>query len=273
MPAKSLASYGDVGGDVLGAARNPTNGALSVQLGDSVNGEVTCDNAEWWQHVGFASIPSRAEPGKPACQVLSLEEADRDVCYASRDLRVTNIYGTLANGETCVYAAGPEGQGTSRILLKDNGETATTTILVQQGNTSSGAPVLIQISSEGKIIVSAGQHGAVSIDSDGIKLVSNSDLQLGASGNTTLIGQSLALNAANVSIGANATNPVALATQLVALLAAYQAAFAALAGALGTGVVTIPGPTLATLTAALTAVASLSGNVAQVPSTSVFAAT
>lgn len=217
-----------IGYDVLGSVRNTNNGVVSIQLGDSTGGEVRSDNAEWWQHVGFVSRPSSPVAGKPACQVISLERTDRDICIASRDVRYSTTYGTLSPGETALYASGPNGTGTNRLLLKDSGSIASQTMLCQAGNSSSGNPVLIQISSDdgGKINIAAGSNGAITLDSTGIKFATPGKIQLGSSGELTLIGQTLALNGSSVSLGAGAVvgvGNVALAPNLLIDLAAIHA--------------------------------------------------
>lgn len=168
----------DIGNDVLGTAVNATNGAISAQIGDSVSREVSCDNAEWIQHVGFASRPASAEPGKSSCQVLSIERTDRDICYASRDLRGTKIYGALGAGETCIYANGPRATGTGIVSLKDDGTDATITLEVKQGNSSSGSPIRVTVKSTGEVkIVSGsctltidGQTGDITVDGTSVNL-------------------------------------------------------------------------------------------------------
>lgn len=168
----------DIGNDVLGTSINTTNGAISAQIGDSVNREVTCDNAEWIQHVGFASRPASAEPGKSSCQVLSIERTDRDICYASRDLRGTKLYGSLGAGETCIYANGPRATGTSIISLKDDGTDATIALEVRQGNSSSGNPIRVTVKSTGEVKIVAGscqvtingQTGDITIDGSSVNL-------------------------------------------------------------------------------------------------------
>lgn len=272
MPANSFSSIIKIGEDVLGTSIGAVKNMISAQLGDSVNGDVESDNAEWWQHVGFASRPSKANPGESGCQVLAIEESDYDICFASRDTRVASIYGSLGPGETCIYAGGPDGKGTGRILLKNDGSTETLSALVLKS--SNQEPIILQLTSEGKVVLAAGSNGAINIDSDGIKLVSGKDIQLGATGSTTIIGQQLGLNAASVSLGANATDPVVLATQLIILLSTYQAFFATLTTALNDGtILTVPAaPSYGPLIASLGAITALTPNIAQIPSTTVTAA-
>lgn len=237
----------DTGIDILGTSVNATNGAISAQTGDSVNGEVECNEAEWWQHVGFASRPSKAEPGKPACQAVSIETTGRDVCIASRDIRGTKIYGSLGNGETCVFANGPDGSGTGLVLLSDDGNKATVKVGVKQGNQSGGSEVSIAVSSDGKVTVTSGPT-VITVD---------------ASGTVNVQATSMSIDAATVTLGTGAALGVALGPQVQAFLASYQATLAALQVAI-TAQSFLPGPgvnELALLQAALTTNATLTANI------------
>jgi hypothetical protein len=173
--------------DVLSTARNTKNGALSAQLGDSVNGETTADGAEWFQHVGFASRPSRAEPGKPSCQALVVETTGRDVCYASRDLRGSLAYGELGEGESCVYANGPNNTGTGVIAARDDGTTATLELLVKRGNSSGGAAVRVIVSSDGSVTVESGAASVVVDGVTGAVAVHGTSVTLGSSGGAPVV--------------------------------------------------------------------------------------
>lgn len=273
MAARNLASAFNIGSDVLGITRNANTGALSLNLGDSA-GQVTDSNgAEWWQTFGFASLPSKPTQGKASAQIIALER-NVDIAFAGRDVRNTSIYGQLDYGETCLYSGGPNGTGTNRFLLKDNGSIATQTMLCQAGNTSSGVPVVIQISSDdgGKFNIAAGNNGAISCDSTGLKFVSNQKMQIGGSDDFALIGKTIALNGGNVQLGSTPIHPIALATNLLPLLTAINTLASTLAlGFTGVGAA-LPG-TLATnqaaILAAANAVVALSGTIAQIASTTV----
>jgi len=215
MRSKHRSDLFELGCDILGTTING-QGTILCQTGDVNGDEVVSDGAEWWQHVGFASRPAKAIAGKSACQGLTINQGSADICIATRDIRGGVIYGALKEGESCVYAGGPANTGTGRILLKDDGTKSTITILTQKDNGASGEPILIQVSSEGKVLITAGSKGAITIDDGGIKLASNSDLQMGATGNVALIGAAMALNSAAVSLGAAASDGVALGPALVA---------------------------------------------------------
>lgn len=190
----------DIGHDVLTTVRNTKNGAISAQIGDAVSKETCADGAEWWQHVGFASRPAKAEPGKSACQVLSTERTDRDICYASRDLRGTLAYGELGEGETCIYANGPNASGTGRVMLTDDGTEATVTIETKQGNASNGTPVTIKVSSIGQVVITAGAS-TVTIDQSGTVTIDATNIELGGSGGTSIVKDAAALQAWVAIIG------------------------------------------------------------------------
>lgn len=283
MSARNLASFINNGSDIL-STEVSSNGMVLAQIGDCVGNYVEGNDSEFWQHVGFCSRPSAANAGKSACQALAMEQGSSDIVFATRDTRVGKIYGDLKPGETCLYAAGPDATeiGTGRVLLKDDGTTSTVSILTQKDNSESGVPVIIQVSSEGKVIINAGENGAITIDADGIKIVSAKDVQIGASENVTLIGQSLALNGANVSLGANATDTVAKATNTLQYINYLEAAMATFHLALNGGAFTpTPLPTTPPLIAALVAALApfnpavnpgILDTIAGIPSTSVFTA-
>lgn len=191
----------DIGHDVLATRLNAKNGAIAAQLGDCVSQESVSDDAEWFQHVGFASRPSRAEPGKSACQVLSTERTDRDVVYASRDLRGTTLYGALGEGETCLYANGPNGSGTSVLGLRDDGSTATISIATKQGNASGGSAIKIEVSSTGNIVITAGSS-TITVDQGGTVNIDAVNITLGGTGGTNIVKDAAALQAWVAIIGA-----------------------------------------------------------------------
>lgn len=117
MAAKTIAALNDIGADIL-ASKVGANGVITVQIGDSTNEEVRCDGAEWWQHVGFASLPSNATKEGASAQAIAIEQSDFDVVVASRDTRNASRASALGPGETLLYASGPEGSGSPQVYLK-----------------------------------------------------------------------------------------------------------------------------------------------------------
>jgi hypothetical protein len=108
------------GADVLGTTQNE-QGTILAQTGDVVGEEAHSDGAEWWQHIGFASRPAKAKAGESACQAVTLEQGSNDVCIASRDIRGAALYGRLGEGETCVYAGGPDNTGRCTATFTNDG--------------------------------------------------------------------------------------------------------------------------------------------------------
>ncbi len=124
------------GVDVLKTVVKGTANTILAQVGDAVQQVTEGDLAEWWQHVGFMSRPPKPVAGRQAAQVLGIRRRDRDVIFASRDLRGQELAGTLADGETCIYAPGELGEAQARMLMKADGSI---NFYTRVGNTASGA--------------------------------------------------------------------------------------------------------------------------------------
>lgn len=129
------------GVDILGTTLDD-KGTILAQTGDVVGEEVASDNAEMWQHIGFASRPAKAQGGKSACQAITLNQGSNDLIIATRDLRGSQIYGNLGEGETCIYAGGPEGTSQAKVLVKADGSI---TLYTTDDNTPNGAGVYFRI--------------------------------------------------------------------------------------------------------------------------------
>ncbi|HEY2516941.1 MAG TPA: hypothetical protein VGI39_38985, partial [Polyangiaceae bacterium] len=129
MSAPTISGVFQIGVDILntilGTQTNPDNGqqtgTILAQTGDAVKQVTDCDNAEWWQHTGFASRPVNPKNGVAACQGVAIRCSNRDVVIASRDVRTNQIYGNLSPGETCVFAPGPDGKAQARTMWKADG--------------------------------------------------------------------------------------------------------------------------------------------------------
>lgn len=174
--------------DALTTSINSKNGAISAQLGDSTNSEVVSDEAEWIQHVGFASRPAKAVAGQPSCQVLTIETTGRDVCYASRDLRGTTAYGALDDGETCIFANGPNGGGTGLVILTNDGNrNADVEMSVRRGDVSSGGKVRVNVSSDGKVTIETGTASIVVDAVTGAATITATSVALGGAGGLPVV--------------------------------------------------------------------------------------
>lgn len=152
-----------VGVDILTTSVNAVTDKILAQLGSVTEQTTDGDNVEWWQHVGFASRPSKPEAGKKAAQGVIIACGDHDVCIASQDTRCLDRYGNLKAGETCVYAAGENGTSQGRVLIKDDGSV---TLYTTDTNAKGGAAVALRISPTGGLEFTS-QWGSMVLDQTG----------------------------------------------------------------------------------------------------------
>jgi hypothetical protein len=192
MAAPDLSGLIHFGYNVLRTTVADKTKKILAQLGD-VGGpnsddpaSTDSDNADWVQHVGFASRPSKAVP-PDAAQVVVIRGGDRDTCIASQDLRGLELYGQLKEGESCVYAPGEAGKGQARALFKADGSIH---LYTRKGNTESGKGMTIQMDAAAGAIRMLNDLGhAIIIDESGITLtVGEAALVLGSDGSATLTG-------------------------------------------------------------------------------------
>jgi hypothetical protein len=187
MGAPDLRSLVHVGYDVLTTTVSAVTKKIRAQLGDVHHQTTDTDNAEWWQHIGFASRPPKPVAGKQAAQVVAVRAADHDICIASQDLRGLDLYGSLDHGETCVYAPGENGTGQARALFKKNGSIS---LYTRVGNSSSGAGMIVQLDAENDAIriTNGAGHGLI-IDGDGVRVFAKGSgaLTISSSGTCSLV--------------------------------------------------------------------------------------
>lgn len=252
----------DIGSDILNTELDSATGSISLQIGNALINppKAVTSEVEMWGIIGIASRPAKAVPGKDAAQGIFINLPDQDICLATRDVRDQKIYGSLNYGETVVYAAGPNNTGTARSLYKDDGTKSSITHMIQDGNSNSGSPILMQLSSDGKIIMTS-SAGGISLDSGGLSLVSNGTINIGASGAVAIIGSTMALNAGSVTVGAGADKSVAIAPPLQEWAANVTAAINALATAVATKSV-VNGSPVETGVGSYSSMAGLSDSVA-----------
>lgn len=188
MSAPDLRGLIHIGYDVLTTTVNAATKKILAQLGDVHKQTTDTDNAEWWQHVGFASRPPKPEAGKTAAQVVALRAGDHDVCVASQDMRGLDLYGNLGHGETCVYAPGESGDGQARTLLKSDGSIS---LYTRVGNAKTGKGMIVQIDAATDAIrLTNGAGYGIVIDADGVRIFAGASagLTIGSSGKCSLIG-------------------------------------------------------------------------------------
>ena len=200
MSVSKLSDIFDVGADVLATTRNATTGLLTAQTGDAIAQTSDGDAAEIWQQPGLASRPAVPVAGKSAAQCIKIKRGDNDAIIAWRDARSTSIYGSLADGETCLYSSA--GQG--RVLLKKDGSINLYTVT---GNAPGGQSVLVSVS---PTAVSIGTPwGMVVIDQNGINMADASGtagISI-AGGKVAILGTTVTINGGSVSIGSATASP------------------------------------------------------------------
>jgi hypothetical protein len=174
--------------DVLRTSISAKTKRIQAQLG-SVTGRIAESfNAQWMQHIGLVSRPPKPVAGKTAARAVVFRRGNTDVVISSEDDRGLALMGQLADGETCLYAAGEDGEAQARILLKKNGSI---NLYTREGNTSSGAGMIIQIDAENDAIRITNSLGyGLIIDPDGVSITTGSSggaLTIGADGKCSLI--------------------------------------------------------------------------------------
>lgn len=189
MRPPSISGLVHVGLDILTTFVNATTKRILVQTGDVVKDATEADGTEWWQHVGFASRPPKPQAGKQAAQAVVCKTSDRDVAVASVDQRGLALYGNLDHGETCIYAAGEDGEAQARALFKKNGSIS---LYTRVGNSPTGAGMIFQLDAENDAIrMTNGKGYGIIIDTNGIRATTGGTkaaLTLGSDGSCSLIG-------------------------------------------------------------------------------------
>lgn len=181
-------------------------GAFSAQLGDVETEAVIGLDADVLGPAGLASRPSKPNADtKEAAQALVFKTGTRDVVLGIKDARNASIYGGITEGETCLFASGPEGEGTGRVLMKDSGDSASITLLLQKDNDSAGLPIILQLKSDGSLNIALADKVAVNMNADGINMAAtNGTLSSSVSITPTeinLVSTKININGQGVLIG------------------------------------------------------------------------
>lgn len=168
MAAPSLREAFQVGVSILNTVVDKVTGTILAVTGDARAPATDSSEAEWWQHIGFASRPSNPTPTNTEAQgicgeSLTQRRGDRDICYASRDIRGQMLAGNLGPGETIIYAGGKLGTSQGRVLMKDDGSV---TLFTTDSNTATGNPVAFRISPTGGLEFTS-QWGSMVFDQTG----------------------------------------------------------------------------------------------------------
>jgi hypothetical protein len=240
MAAPDLSGLIQVGYAILATTVSKATSKILVQLGD-MRGATDTDNAEWWQHIGFASRPSKAVKDKSAAQGVVVKGGDRDTCIASQDARGVELYGNLQDGETCVYAAGPDGTAQGRALFKGDGSV---TLYTTADNTPDGLSVYFRVAPDGFEFVAP--WGTLKFDGTGLHVLhaSGASIDLGGLYNipgfdqpplntltsyVTLQAGTINSKSSAQSFGVGTPTPLAGSVAVLQAIAGLQAQIAALA--------------------------------------------
>lgn len=194
----------DRGIDILRTTLDAGTNTIRAFLGNATAGGREEDEAEWWQHSGFVSRPPKAQKGvkNGAAQALYLRSGGRDAVIASRDPAGQKLAGSLADGETCLYASGRDGTGQARVLLKANGSIA---LYTSTGASAQALAVIVDPESDSITLINSTGNGIV-IDATGVKLTAgDSGISLNADGSIKVIAtQQAQVDGASILLGSAA---------------------------------------------------------------------
>lgn len=255
--------------DLLTSIRDANTNTVLVQTGSVTEEYGDCDNAEYWGTIGVASRPAQPAAKSSAAQGIAIRFGDRHRIIATRDVRGQEIYGNLDEGETCLYAGGPDGAGQARVYLRKDGSVA---MVTTHDNTSDGNTVMRSCSPDPmQGFVDFSPWGSVKLNATGYHVMLASGARLDGSGMSApgvpaAIGSWWTLQAGKVGLKASIVNlgplpatmfPVALATPLLAYFTAFQLALIAAATAAGSAAAVGDGghAAFAAFVTALTAIA------------------
>lgn len=188
--------------DILGSVKDDETGTVLLQTGDVGTGFTETDNVEHWQQPGLLSRPPSPTPGKAATQACIMRRGDTDICLATRELRGQKNAGNLGPGETMLCAAGADGTGQARILLKGNSS------INHYTSASPGGPAMglfIDPGSDTISLLNSKGYGVI-IGPDGISITAkNCSIDVNADGTGNFIGKgSVVIDGSNIKLGAAA---------------------------------------------------------------------
>lgn|SRR5208337_846164 len=108
MAVRKTSDITKVGHDILTTAMG-SNGLITAQTGDVVTGEATANDSELYSAVGVVGRPRKPDAGSKAAQIVAITRGDHDAIIGIRDERVIDIYNSLDDGETVVFASAKGG--------------------------------------------------------------------------------------------------------------------------------------------------------------------
>lgn len=210
--------------DILRVSHEGQYKTAMAQIGDAATTDADDsidpknEETEFWQHIGFASLPSKVkEDGKNStcAQGVIINRGGYNQVIASRDTRYNDIIGNLSDGETCLYANGERGEGQARILLKSNNS-----INLFTRNGPDGKGMGIFVNADGSISIASSNGGAITVDVDGNVRVFNASgaVQINTDGVKVSSTSKVSISAPAIVLGGAATSPVVNANDLTALI-------------------------------------------------------
>lgn len=237
MADDSFKTYLQVGYDILNSVVDSSTRKMLLQIGDVLKSRVDSRNVEHWQHSGFASRPSKPEPGKQAAQCIIMRNGDYDIAIATQDLRGLELYKNLGYGEAAVYAGGELGKSQGRTVWKGDGSISHITT---HDNTTDGQNVYLRTAPDGLSFVSP--WGTMKFDKNGFHVVtaSGASFKMGGIGGlpapldmissyATISAGTINNHATVIANGAGPGTPLASTPAIVAALQALQSEVQALA--------------------------------------------
>lgn len=245
---------------VLYARADNATGAITVQLGDVLSGDVLEEDAPVQGQWGFLSMPAPPIPGVSAAEAISLTSTNTDFVIGGRSVRSGIIAGLIRMGETCVFADGS--QACSLYKLDGSIVHYTTT-----DNTITGQAVFTKTDPTGHRWVtpwtrcindSSGWHfmhtSGASLDfgfvglSGPFSLLADAGFSSYFTAKAHMVridGEIVVLGSGGVG-GANVPDPVVKAVELITLLGTINAAIVALTAAVNGITTATPGATALT---------------------------
>jgi len=121
-----------IGQQLLSYTLGEQNNSVLVNIGDILSGDSEAAYCQYYQQVGFCSLPPAPIPGVSAAEVLLLKHDDgRKIVFGTRHPTSQAMYANMSPGDTIMYGAGSDGNSKTRI--KCAGATKTVALMTSDG--------------------------------------------------------------------------------------------------------------------------------------------
>jgi hypothetical protein len=174
MGAKGTGDITDIGH--LLATELADNGVVIAQMGDAVSMEVREPQVEVWGPIGYAARPAKPDPGTAAGEAVAVTGGDRNRALGYREMRCSEVYGNISDGEVCIFAAGADAKAMGKTAWKADGSITHATT---DNNTHDGNSVYERTGPEGWQVQSP--YGSIVLNSTGFHLVLPCGIEIHAS--------------------------------------------------------------------------------------------